>query len=62
MFILKDKPGFDCPFVVENNLVKCTKFDAAFCPESCNMREECEVAMEAKAGMLDKSLHCYCLY
>ncbi len=60
-FILKDKPGFDCPFVVKNKLAKCTKFDAAFCPESCDMREECEAAVEAKAGVPDETLHCYYL-
>jgi hypothetical protein len=61
-FILKDKPSFHCAFMVKNKLVKCTKFDTTFCPKSCNMREECKAAMEAKAGMLDKSLHCYYLY
>ncbi len=62
MFILKDKPRFDCAFVVEIKLAKCTKFDAAFFPESCNITEECKAAMEAKAYMLDDTLHCYYLY
>ena len=48
--------------MVENKLAKCTKFDTAFFPESYNMREECEAAMEAKAGVLDETLHCYYLY
>jgi hypothetical protein len=48
--------------VGENKPAKCTKFDAAFCPESCNMTEECKAAMEAKADMLDETLHCYYLY
>ena len=62
MFILKDKPSFDCAFVVKNKPIKCTKFDAEFSSESCKMQKECKVAMEAKAGVLDETLHCYYLY
>ncbi len=50
-----DKSSFDCAFVVKSKPAKCAKFDAAFCPKSCNMREECEAAMEARAGVLDET-------
>ncbi len=41
--------------MVENKPAKCTKFDAAFVPECCHMKEECKAEMEARAGMLDKT-------
>ncbi len=39
--------------MVENNLTKCAKFNTAFCPKSCNMRREREVAMEVRSSMID---------
>ncbi len=36
-------------------LEKCAKFGVAFRPKSCNMGEECEAAMEARAGVLDET-------
>ncbi len=47
-FLYKDKPGFDCTFLVANNPDKCLKLHgkktmgAAICPVSCDMVKECE--------------------